>query len=283
MTRSKALSALLIIAAIPHLACLASEKESREIKVMSYNIRLGSGNDGSNSWENRKQATIEMINDQKPDIFGIQEALSYQIEYIESGCRRYSCAGVGREDGKKEGEHMSIFWNKKAIKMLRWGTFWLSETPETPSKGWDARYKRTATWGLMKDRKTGRKFYFVNTHLDHRGKEAQKNGLKMIVDRIDIINPEGYPMILTGDFNVNPDDPSLIHLDSVMQSARKSAEKTDAHNTFNGWSDVQNDRIIDYIYFKGFDRCPEYQTVRTRYLDIPFVSDHYPITARLKF
>ena len=176
---------------------------------------------------------------------------------------------------------MSIFWNKKTVSMLKWGTFWLSETPEKPSMGWDAACFRTATWALMKDKKTGKKFYFVNTHLDHKGKEAQKNGLKLIVDRIAQINPDGYPMVLTGDFNMEPDNSNLAELDSKMQSARKIAAKTDSHDTFNGWG--RGKGIIDYIYVSGFSSCPEYQTITKRYADRKFVSDHYPVCAKLIF
>ena len=178
---------------------------------------------------------------------------------------------------------MSIFWNKKTVSLLKWGTFWLSETPEEPSMGWDAACKRTATWALMKDKKTGRKFYFVNTHLDHVGKQAQKNGLKLIVDRIATINPQGYPMVLTGDFNIRPDNPALADLDKIMQSARKIAPKTDNRNTFNGWSVKKTAEVIDYIYVSGFSACKEYRTVTEKYLERPFVSDHYPIFARLVF
>ena len=252
------------------------------LKVMSYNIRLGSADDGTNSWYLRYKATQQMLEDQKPDVFGVQEALDYQVRYIEEMCG-YESVGVGREDGKKEGEFMSIFWNKKKVSMLKWGTFWLSETPQKPSMGWDAACFRTATWALMKDKKTGKKFYFVNTHLDHKGKEAQKNGLKLIVDRIAQINPDGYPMVLTGDFNIKPDNANLVELDSKMQSARKIADKTDNHNTFNGWGKAKEDNIIDYIYVSGFSSCPEYQTVMKRYDNRKFVSDHYPIFARLIF
>ena len=262
---------------------MAKKNTPDELKVMSYNIRLGVADDGTNSWKYRCPATIEMLKDQKPDVFGVQEAHDFQIAFINEFCREYKCAGVGREDGKKKGEHMSIFWNKKTVKLIKWGTFWLSETPEVPSKGWDARHKRTATWALMKDKKTGNKFYYVNTHLDHRGKEAQKNGLKLIVERIGSINPEGYPMVLTGDFNIKPDNAGLVDLDTKMQSARKVAEKTDAHNTFNGWSVKPSDSIIDYIYIDGFSACPEYHTVTKKYAERPFISDHYPIFARLIF
>ncbi|MBE6235022.1 MAG: endonuclease/exonuclease/phosphatase family protein [Bacteroidales bacterium] len=264
------------------VAARAEEKTADDnLKVMSYNIRLGSANDGTNSWHMRYAATAEMIEDQKPDVFGVQEALDYQINFIQENFTDYKSVGVGRENGKKEGEHMSIFWNKKTVSIIKWGTFWLSETPEEPSMGWDAACKRTATWALMKCRKTGKKFYFVNTHLDHKGSEAQKNGLKLIVDRIDDINPEGYPMVLTGDFNITPDNPNLVELDSKMQSVRKVAEKTDSHDTFNGWG--RGKGVIDYIYASGFSAYPEYQTVTKRYADRKFVSDHYPVCAVLVF
>ena len=276
--------ALMLLAAVMVLPMSAGNKEKKgenTLKVMSYNIRLGSANDGTNSWALIYPATEEMIEDQMPDIFGVQEALAPQIRFIEDNFVDYKSVGVGREDGKKDGEHMSIFWNKKTVSLLKWGTFWLSETPEKPSMGWDAACKRTATWALMKCKKTGKKFYYVNTHLDHKGAEAQKNGLKLIVDRIDDINPEGYPMILTGDFNITPDNPNLVELDSKMQSVRKVAEKTDNHDTFNGWGKGKG--VIDYIYASGFTAYPEYQTVTKKYADRKFVSDHYPICAILVF
>ena len=262
---------------------IAKKNEQKELKVMSYNIRMGIAKDGTNSWEFRCPATIAMLNAQKPDVFGVQEAFEFQIRFIEEYCRDYKSVGVGRDDGKKKGEYMSIFWNKKTVSLLKWGTFWLSETPDKPSKGWDAHCRRTATWALMKDKKTGKKFYFVNTHLDHKGKEAQKNGLKLIVDRIESINPQGYPMILTGDFNIKPDNAALIGLDSRMQSTRKIAADTDNHNTFNGWSVKPSDSVIDYIYISGFSSCPQYRTVTEKYAERPFVSDHYPIFARVIF
>ena len=259
---------------------LLQAQESEGLKVMSYNIRLGSAQDGTNSWSLRYTATGEMLADQKPDVFGVQEALEYQVRYIEEMCG-YESVGVGRENGKKEGEHMSIFWNKKTVSMLKWGTFWLSETPEKPSKGWDAECFRTATWALMKDKKTGKKFYFLNTHLDHKGTEAQKNGLKLIMEKIAQINPEGLPMVLTGDFNIEPSNPILADLDTRMQNVRKIAEKTDDHATYNGWG--KSSTMIDYIYVSGFSTYPEYQTITKRYEDRKFISDHYPIFARLIF
>lgn len=257
--------------------------QTGELKVMSYNIRLGSADDGTNSWMYRCGATLEMIHDQKPDVIGLQEAVDAQVRFLEEFVDDYNCVGVGREDGKKKGEQMAIFWNKKTVKVLKWGTFWLSETPDKPSKGWDSKHYRTATWALMKDKRTGERFFFVNTHLDHKGAEARKNGLKLIVERIKEINPKGYPMVLTGDFNMKPAAPELKELDSLMLSARKAASKTDSHQTFNGWGKAKADMVIDYIYYSGFASCLEYQTVTKKYSDRKYISDHYPIFARLIF
>lgn len=259
-----------------------AKKESEGLKVMSYNIRYGLAEDGTNSWKYRCPATIEMLEEQCPDVFGVQEAYDFQIEFINEFARNYKSVGVGRIDGKKDGEQTAIFWNKKTVSMLKWGNFWLSDTPEKPSMGWDAACTRTATWALMKDKKTGRKFYFVNTHLDHVGKEARKNGLKLIVDRIAEINPEGYPMVLTGDFNMRPDDSSMVEIDKIMKSARKVADKTDNLGTFNGWGRV-HDNVIDYIYVSGFSDVPKYQTITKKYAERPFISDHYPIMSVLIF
>ena len=273
----------MIIVAAAFLLPQFASAQSGELKVISYNIRMGSANDGTNSWVYRCGGTIEMLEDQMPDVFGVQEALKDQLDFIKEFADNYKWVGVGRDDGKKAGEYMAIFWNKKTMKLIDWGTFWLSETPNEPSMGWDAACMRTATWALMKDKRTGKRFYFVNTHLDHVGVEARKNGLKLIVDSIAEINPEGYPMVLTGDFNIKPTAAELKDLDSRMKSARKFASKTDSHATFNNWGKAKADEIIDYIYYSGFSSCLEYQTVTKKYYDRKFISDHYPISARLIF
>ena len=272
------LAALLVL---PHAVMAGNDKGKEGLKVMSYNIRYGKADDGTNSWQFRYPATAEMLTDQKPDVFGLQEALEDQVKFIEMNCRDYKWVGVGRDNGKKEGEFMAVFYNKNTVSLLKWGTFWLSETPSKPSMGWDAACFRTATWALMKDKDTGRKFYFVDTHLDHVGKEAQKNGLALIVSKIAEINPEGYPMVLVGDFNVTPDDSVLDDLDTKMKSARNVADKTDNEGTYNNWGKASS--VIDYIYFSGFSSCPEFRTVTDRYADRKFVSDHFPVTATLVF
>lgn len=277
----KKLFLILAAAAILIPAANSCKKGSNELKVISSNIRLGVANDGENSWDNRKSAFPAMLADQCPDIFGVQEAYDFQLAYLNEQCPQYTCVGVGRDDGVNKGEHMSIFYNNERFNLEKWGTYWLSETPDVPSLGWDAACYRTATWGLLAEKKTGRKFYFVNTHLDHVGIDARKNGLALIVERIGAMNPENYPMVLTGDFNVTPDNPGLVDLDKIMKSARIYAKDSDEKGSFNGWG--KTTKVIDYIYYAGFPECKSFKVIDQSYDNKPYISDHYPIIATLKF
>lgn len=262
---------------------VAQKTDESMLTVMSYNIRYGKADDGTSSWSFRYAASQQMVMDQLPDIMGVQEALRFQVEYLREFCKGYKYVGVGRENGRKEGEIMAIFYNKSKLKLVKWGTFWLSETPEKPSNGWDAACKRTATWALMKCKKTGKRFYFVNTHLDHVGWEAREKGLQLIVDRLEQLNgKKDYPLVLTGDFNMTPEHKEFAPLLSTMSDARETAYQTDHLATFNGWG-KEDTQIIDYIFYKGFSSCIKYETVRKSYDDRRFISDHYPVKAVLVF
>ena len=275
---------LLLLALIPLMAfSCKTGKKVETLPVMSFNVRYGTARDGDNVWENRRDAACAMILDQRPAVFGVQEALDFQLSYFEENCPGYKCVGVGREDGVHEGEHMSVFYDTERIELMEWGTYWLSETPFKPSKGWDAACRRTATWTLLKDKKTDREFYFVNTHLDHVGVEARRNGLLLLVDRIGAMNPEGYPMILTGDMNVYPDDPCLNELRKLMSDARQTAPVTDNEVTWHDWGKITHDQPIDYVFYSGFAGCDKFEVIRQPYGNAPFVSDHYPVKATLRY
>ncbi len=273
--------ALVQLVLVPASICSAKSSGLSKITVMSYNIRVGDADDGTNSWQFRYPATAMMIEDIRPDVFGVQEAMPYQLLFITDNCRDYKYVGVGRDDGKKKGEHMAVFYNKKTVSLLKWGTFWLSETPDEPSFGWDAACRRTATWALMKSKASGQKFYFADTHLDHKGAEARREGLALILDRLSAINRDNLPVVLVGDFNVEISDPAVAVLDGTMKNARKIAAKTDSCGTYNGWG--KSSEIIDHIFYSGFRSCTEYRTVTTPYAERKFISDHYPVTATLVF
>ena len=179
---------------------------------------------------------------------------------------------------------MAIFYNTSKIKLLEWGTYWLSETPDEHSKGWDAGYKRTMTWAKMQMKYSGKEFFYVNTHLDNEGPLARENGLKLILDKIAEKNSDNHPVVLTGDFNIIPTDSVLdVLADAEMLDARTTAPKTDNLATFNDWGNKNTEKVIDYIYYRGFSSCPEYETIVKTYENIPYISDHYPIVARLMF
>lgn len=273
---------LLTVAAVMLMPFASFAQEAdREVKVMSYNIRNSGSKDGTNSWLYRYVAAADMILDQKADIIAIQEALSDQIYFLEENFKDYKHVGKGSEDGKNKGEHTAIFWNKKNFSMVDWGTLWLSETPDLPSKSWDAEVNSTAVWALMKDKKTGNRFYVVNVDLDESGKEARSEGLQVVLDKLSAMNPDSLPVVMTGGFCMRPADPALAEVEAKMENARKSAAKTDNTGTYHNWG--KNNEILDHIYHSGFGGCSEYQTVTKKYAERKFVSDHYPMTAILTF
>lgn len=271
----------LLAVALCALMLAVSCKPAQELKVMSYNIRNAGANDGDNAWELRRDATSAMLRSEKPDVFGIQEAYPEQEAFILQECPEFGGFGVGRDDGADKGERMSVFYRKDVLELLDGGTWWLSETPDVPSVGWDAKYPRTATWARLKLRKSGKEFFFVNTHLDHRGVEARKNGLAMVVDKIGEMRP-GALLILVGDFNVEPGDECLESLSGKMLDARTEAKVSDDHVSFNAFG--RNDgKIIDYIYYRGFSGAESFRVVNESFAGKPYISDHYPIEARLRF
>lgn len=277
------------------LICFSAAAEN--LKVVSYNIRLFPGKDGENSWEFRKDASTAMVNEVKPDVMGMQEAYREQLDFLLEGCKDYEIIGVGRDDGISKGEHMAIAYNKEKVILHNWGTYWLSETPDVPSFGWDAACRRTATWALFEMKESGQKFYMVNTHLDHKGKIARKEGLAMVFRRIQEMNTGNYPMILTGDFNVLPDNPCLSEINSIMQNARFHADYADTKGSFNGFGKYgassgapelgekpkMSLRPIDYIYYRGMSDCLTFKVLSEPYANKAFISDHYPILAEFVF
>ena len=273
------------------LACAAvamgvtscAEKKN-DIKVISYNVRL-SGGDGENHWDKRKHASINMINDEKPTIFGVQEAMPDQMAYLVENLPQYGYIGVGREDGVASGEHMTIFYLKDQVELLDGGTFWLSQTPDTPSIGWDAACKRSCTWTKMRMKDTGKEFAYINTHIDYAGKVAQRESMALICKCFAQIAPADTPAFLTADFNALTNDPVFEPLNAEMLDAREMAPVTDRRATYNSYKagDENNpDRVIDHIFFRGAE-AHTFKVLRDKDYGAPFISDHYPVVMTATF
>ena len=268
-----------ICAIVGLIACIGCMEKPVDIKVISYNIRLSTKSDGDNWWENRKQASINMINEEKPTIFGLQEALPVQVEYLAENLPEYAYIGVGRDDGKQKGEFMASFYRKDEVELLDGGTFWLSETPDTPSRGWDAACFRSCTWTKLKMKSNGKIFAYLNTHLDHVGKEARKEGLALIAKRAQEIVSDDMPVFLTADFNAVTSNPIFEPVKAIMKDAREVAPETDHRATINFYQPGNEDKadwIIDHIFFRG--ATPKtFKVLRDKNYGAPYISDHYPV------
>lgn len=258
-----------------------------EIKIMSFNVRTSAmDKNTTNHWDNRKDACIALIKDHRPSIIGLQEAVySAQWTWIKEQLQDdYDGYGVNRQTGKESGggECPGILYDKSVIKKIEVGTFWLSETPDTPSKGWDANYYRTATWGLFEHIPTGKQFFFINTHLDHESETAQIEGMKLISKKFEEHKGK-MPLFLTGDLNIDSYHEALDVIKSYMNNARNRANRTDSYGTTNSFESDSKSKKIDHIYYNKELKNPvEYCTIRDPYNNVKFVSDHYPIYAIIK-
>ena len=261
------------------LASCAS-KETESLKVMTYNIRLDVASDGENAWAKRKDFLISQINFYEPTVFGVQEARPNQMLDINSNLTNYSFIGQGR-DGKNIGEYSAIFYDSTKVSFTNENTFWLSETPEKISKGWDAAYPRICTYGLMSVLNSDEKIWVFNTHLDHKGNEAQLNGIQLIEAEIKKVNTKNYPVILMGDFNVTPESELISNLKINFNDAKElaGANAFGQQGTFNGFKfqDSIKNRI-DYIFIskKANINLKKYGVLSDS-KDLKYPSDHFPV------
>jgi len=259
---------------------------AQNLAVMTYNLRLDVASDGENAWPNRKEFLVSQIKFYEPDIFGTQEGLPHQIKYINDTLKNYSFIGQGRE-GNSKGEYSALFYNINKFKLLAHNTFWLSETPEKVSKGWDAAYIRICTYGLFVDMKTDKKFWVFNTHLDNEGEEARNKGLNLILKKIDEVNTQNFPVILTGDFNDSPESKLITNLKNKMTDTREVSKTKPfgSFGTFNGFKFCEPvTRKIDYIFISDTKRLQVLKYgVLTDSKNLKYPSDHFPVYVKLQF
>ena len=278
------LSPLLIVAL--SMTCQAvhgSNNDNNEYKIISYNVRFSSApeTDGDNRWELRRDASIKMVAAQKPLAMGLQEACPDQIDFLDQNLTGYKHIGVGRDDGNRAGEMMAIYYDTSRLTLLNSGTFWLSDTPDKVSIGWDAACNRTCTWGHFKVNDTGFEFLYFNTHLDHVGSQARMNSIKLIVAKMAELNPNNVPVFLSGDFNSTTDDTIFEPLKASLKDAREVSAISDKNITYNGFGkvidnpDTRKEWVIDHIFFSGVNPMA-FRVLNGNY-GVPFISDHYPI------
>lgn len=259
---------------------------SQQMNIISFNIRYNTPNDGENAWPNRIEMATGLLRFHEAGIFGLQEALYGQITDIEKALPEYGWFGVGRDDGKQGGEFSPIFYKKSEFILIDNGTYWLSETPDVPSKGWDAALNRVLTWGHFQSKVTGKQFLVFNTHFDHVGKEARKNSAALIWQKArEMTNDKKLPVIITGDFNLTPDtEPIKLLKEHVSDSREVSQEPPYGPvGTFTGFNmdaDLSTNRI-DYVFVHGAIDVLKYAAL-TDFKDHRFPSDHLPVFVKVQ-
>ncbi|WP_329903129.1 endonuclease/exonuclease/phosphatase family protein [Porphyromonas pogonae] len=280
----KSLIAGLAITAIGCTYCAAAIP----LKVMTYNIRYKNDHDkGDNNWEKRKGYVASMINLFSPDIIGLQEVLYPQLLFMEKAlaCNLY---GVGREDGKTEGEYSPVGIRNKSWTVVKKGYFWLSENPNKPGKGWDAACERIATWNVLKNKISGKEIFFMNTHLDHEGKTARHNSALLLLKKINELAGK-RPVILCGDFNSIPDDDVIKTITDKNNPSHLRDCRIEAENGIlsPGWSYQEFGRIpgkevlIDYIFVRGNIDVKDYMVCDVKFHG-NYPSDHCPVIVNLE-
>ncbi|SNR67775.1 endonuclease/exonuclease/phosphatase family protein [Flavobacterium sp. ov086] len=262
------------------LLLVSSSFYGQNLKLMTYNIRLDVASDGENAWPNRKDYFASQIQFYSPDIFGVQEATPNQVTDIASALPNYNRFGIGREE-KGTGEACTIYYKKDRFQVQESNTFWLSETPNVVSRGWDAACNRVCTYGLFKDLKTKKTFWVFNLHLDHMGEVARVKGVELVLSKIAALNIKKYPVFLMGDFNSEPETKQIVEIKKVMDDTKDiSIEKPfGPSGTFN---DFEHNKpvtlLIDYIFIsKNSGLKIQKHAVLSDSKDLRYPSDHLPV------
>ncbi|PRD57382.1 endonuclease/exonuclease/phosphatase family protein [Sphingobacterium gobiense] len=266
-----------------YTAC-KQEQPAAEFTVASFNLRMDTPRDSLNAWEYRKEMVKSLLIFHEIDIVGTQEGFIHQLRDINE-IRDFEYVGVGRDDGKMEGEHSAIFYNKNKFEMMDKGDFWFSETPDVPGLGWDAVCcNRICSWVKLQDKRNGKVFFVFNSHFDHQGVKAREESAKLLVNKVREIAAD-LPVIATGDFNSTPETQQIQTIKEQLSDAYEVSETqpygpVGTTNSFD-WHAPAKHRI-DYVFLTD-DVAVEKYGVLVDALDMRYPSDHMPVVTKLRW
>lgn len=273
----------ILVIAFCTIVCLQPTK-AQTFTVGTFNLRYDNPRDSGNLWKDRLPRVTALIEFHDFDILGTQEGLQHQIDAIAKALPQYAYYGIGRDDGINAGEHSAIFYKKAQFTLVDKGDFWLSETPEKPGFGWDAKINRICSWVLLKHITTGKKMYCFNVHYDHQGVQARIESSKLILSKIKLI-AKGAPVILTGDFNGDHQTDWYKNIASsnfLFDSFTKVAKAYVPNGSFQGFGpNLNKDQIIDHIFTTSHFKVQKWGVLTDSY-DGKFPSDHFPVLSELK-
>ncbi|MCG3126921.1 MAG: hypothetical protein CHACPFDD_01776 [Phycisphaerae bacterium] len=257
------------------------------VRVMSFNIRYGTADDGANRWEVRQPFVLETIRAAEPDILAMQEVLAFQADELREQLSDYAFVGVGRDDGERAGEMAPIMFRKRRFSLVDGGHYWLSPQSDQPgSVGWDAALPRIVTWVRLKfSSHPLSEIYVLNTHFDHKGETARLESARLLRRVIESIG--GQPVLLVGDFNCGP---ASAPYRVLTEEWRNAMEMYDAHagrvpargsGTYHGFQGTRDGERIDWILHNQRWRVLD-ADVDTRMFGTRFPSDHFPVAATVE-
>ena len=257
---------------------------AQQMIIGTYNIRFDNKRDSGNLWADRAPIVAALLRFHDFDIFGTQEALKNQLDDISNALPAYSRYGLGRDDGGEKGEHAAIFFKKAKYRLLNKGDFWLSQTPEKPSLGWDATCcNRICTWVQLQDIKNGKKFYVFNAHFDHQGVQARKESSKLILSKINAL-AGNHPVVFMGDLNGDHESEwyrTIAHSDRLKDSYFQVKDPYVNSSSFNGFGTAKNGKeIIDHVFVSSAFKVEKWGLLTDTY-NGKFPSDHFPVYVRL--
>jgi endonuclease/exonuclease/phosphatase family metal-dependent hydrolase len=260
------------------------EIKAQTLITGTFNVRLETPRDTGNLWTDRKVYVANLVRFHGFDVFGTQEGFKNQLDDIQQQLPEYARYGIGRDDGQAKGEHSAIFYKKDRFDLLKSGDFWLSETPEKPGFGWDARINRICSWIQLKEKKTGKTFYCFNVHYDHQAMIARRESSKLLLAKIKLIAGEA-PVLLTGDFNGNHTTEwyQLIANSQILRDTYKEVKYPYVNNgTFQNFGrNYTTGDIIDHIFVTRHFSVKRWGVLTDSY-NGKFPSDHFPVLAEIQ-
>ena len=262
--------------------------EVAAVRAMTFNIRLATDADGDNAWRHRKELVAALIQYEAPDVLGLQEVLLEQRDDLVLALPDYAILGVARDDGKQKGEFSPLVYRKNRFELVQSGTFWLSLTPDEPSKDWDAALPRIATWAILHDGHSGQDIRALNTHFDHVGREARERSAALIAEWVATGPGAILPTNVMGDFNSDPESEPYRRLVTDTAAGMVDTRRTSRSapygpsGTFTGFDIKRNEPApIDHIFVTG-DWVVDSHAVVTQHWGGQLPSDHYPVLASLR-
>lgn len=278
---------------------LSATAYGSEFHFGSYNVRMSNKGDAKHydGWTDRCDALCDLVAACGYDAFGAQEVTHRQLLDMLDRLPEYGYVGVGRDDGKEDGEYSPVFYRKDKFKVLESGTFWLSETPNKVSFGWDAACRRVCSYAKLKDRKTKEVFWFFNTHMDHIGITARREGARLILEKIHKIAGDNANVVLTGDFNVdqrNEAYDTILSTERLVDSYWVAKHRFCPGPTYNDFvPETYSDSRIDHIFVSNGAKVSSYMCLTVHYwrkaslsdgrAEVHLPSDHYPLSVRVDF